>query len=153
MAEAGELRANLQRVQSVLAEALEKRDADGRDAAARLREAEDARTAAERAVEKAEVDVKLHQERDRRRLEELETLAAEARTLREEREEAIRGATQAGEGSARVTQELQDAQEEIERLKSHVSDLESRKRPPLYQRKQEEELKVGRPLRTTAAGG
>lgn len=146
VAEANGLRESMQSVQLIHSEALKQRDADARDAALRLREAEEARTAAERAVEKAEVDVKRHQERDRRRLEELETLAAEARALREEREEAMRGAAQAGEGSARVTQELQDAQEEIERLKSHVSDLESRKRPPLYQRKQEAELKVSRCL-------
>lgn len=146
LAHAAKLQESLQQYSSNLAAVMEERDADAQAAASRLREAEDARLAAERAVEKAEVDIKLHQERDRKRLEELEELAAEAAKEREEREVAMRDAAQAGEGSARVAQELQDAKEEIERLKSHVSDLESRKRPPLYQRKQEEELKVCRRL-------
>ena len=32
--------------------------------------------------------------------------------------------------------------EECQRLRNHIADLESRKRAPLYQKKQEEELKV-----------
>jgi hypothetical protein len=36
----------------------------------------------------------------------------------------------------------EEARAEAVRLQAHVADLESRKRPPLYQRKQEEELQV-----------
>ena len=35
--------------------------------------------------------------------------------------------------------------EECQRLRNHIADLETRKRAPLYQKKQEEELKVPPP--------
>lgn len=136
------LQEDLGNARSSLIAVHQERDADARDAATRLREAHEAQAAAESAGEKAQVEINLLQERDRRRLEELNALATEAQALRKEREAAVRGAANAGEGSARIAEELRDSQEEIERLKSHVRDLESRKRPPLYQRKQEEELKV-----------
>lgn len=46
------------------------------------------------------------------------------------------------EAQALLQSGFDDARVENERLLKHVADLESRKRPPLYQRKQEEELQV-----------
>eukprot|EP00892_Ulva_mutabilis_P002668 jgi/Ulvmu1/12401/UM009_0048.1 len=140
--EAALLRKELSTARSSIAELEEERSADAREAAAHLREAQEELAKAESAVEKAHIDIKLLQERDRQRLMEVDSLAHEAKALREEREAALRGAASAGQGSARIAEELRDCQDEVERLKSHVSDLESRKRPPLYQRKQEEELKA-----------
>jgi predicted nucleic acid-binding Zn-ribbon protein len=86
--------------------------------------------------------LKLHQERDSRRLEELEGLSAQQRSLRDALDAQRSAVAEAEDAKARWVDELQDAREEIERLKKHVADLESRKRAPLYQRKQEEELQV-----------
>jgi hypothetical protein len=48
-----------------------------------------------------------------------------------ERVQAARDAASGAAGEAR------DAREEVARLTAHVTDLESRKRAPLYQKKQE----------------
>ena len=48
----------------------------------------------------------------------------------------------AGEEAAEAQAHARDLKSENERLDAHVHDLETRKRAPLYQKKQEEELKA-----------
>jgi hypothetical protein len=89
-----------------------------------------------------QVDVTLLREREQNRQAELQEHIKAQKALREE-VEASQLKAEAAEDSRKAAEEkLEGAQEEIERLQKHVADLESRKRPPLYQRKQEEELQV-----------
>jgi hypothetical protein len=84
----------------------------------------------------------MYEEHDRKRLEELAGKSTASRTLREQLDLERAAAAKAKEelkAEKEVTEELRG---EVARLAAHVKDLESRKRPPLYQRKQEEELQV-----------
>lgn len=95
-----------------------------------------------RKVHFTQVDVNLLREREQNRQAEVEKHMAAQKALRDE-VEAAQLKVEAAEDSQKAAEEsLEDANEEIERLRKHVADLESRKRPPLYQRKQEEELLV-----------
>jgi hypothetical protein len=85
---------------------------------------------------------KLYEERDRKRLEEIDGKSVHQRSLREQLDGERHATAAAVEEAARLQELLDDSREEVERLKKHAADLESRKRAPLYQRKQEEELQV-----------
>lgn len=89
-----------------------------------------------------QVDRSLLQEREQNRQAEVEKHRAALKALRDELEAERLKAEAADASRKSADEELEDANEEIERLRKHVVDLESRKRPPLYQRKQEEELQV-----------
>ena len=88
------------------------------------------------------MDVSLLREREQNRQAEVEKHMAAQKALRDEVEAAQLKWEAAEDSRKEVEESLEDANEEIERLRKHVVDLESRKRPPLYQRKQEEELQV-----------
>lgn len=99
-----------------------------------------------------QVDVSLLREREQNRQAEVDKHMAAQKALRDE-VEAAQIKAEAAEDSLKAAHEnLEDADEEIERLRKHVKDLESRKRPPLYQRKQEEELQVRLYLYKSLAG-
>lgn len=75
-------------------------------------------------------------ERDAKRLKEMETAKAQLKAAREEVTAAEARSTAAAEESAASKKELLAASSDIESLKKHCTDLESRKRAPLYQKKQ-----------------
>ena len=109
---------------------------------ARLREELDA-------VEKVKVElaeVQVDKERVAAKLEKAKLVAAEAedkaKALGEEVVE-VRAAKQAMEERfAEVEVRSRSLYEETQRLSAHISDLESRKRAPLYQKRQEDELRA-----------
>ena len=97
-------------------------------------------SAAELIEAKAEIEALCHKNERLQASQETAMQQLAERTREVERLEAELKNTSQSDEKSRVR--YRDMEDEIHRLNSHIADLEKRKRAPLYQKKQEEELKA-----------
>lgn len=105
-----------------------------------LQESQKSNSAAELIEAKAEIEALCHKNERLQASQETAMQQLVEKTREVERlETELKNTSQSDEKSRLHHRDMED---EIQRLNSHIADLEKRKRAPLYQKKQEEELKA-----------